>query len=125
MKKIIFTPNAPKPIGPYSQAILNNNTLYVSGQIPVNPATGKIDKNDIQMQTKQVMENIRAILNEENMDFPDVLKTSIFITDIKNFPLVNEIYASYFSEQPPARETIQVCKLPMNADVEISLIAGK
>ena len=125
MKKIIFTPNAPKPIGPYSQAILNNNTLYVSGQIPVNPATGKIDEPDIQSQTKQVMENIRAILNEANMDFPDVLKTSIFITDIKNFPLVNEIYASYFSEQPPARETIQVCKLPMNADVEISLIAGK
>jgi len=125
MKKIIFTPNAPKPIGPYSQAILNNNTLYVSGQIPVNPATGKIDEPDIQSQTRQVMENIRAILNEAGMDFPDVFKTSIFITDIKNFPLVNEIYASYFSELPPARETIQVCKLPMNADVEISVIAGK
>ena len=125
MKKIIFTPNAPKPIGPYSQAILNNHTLYVSGQIPVNPATGKIDDNDIQSQTRQVMENIRAILNEANMNFTDVLKTSIFITDIKNFPLVNEIYASYFSELPPARETIQVCKLPMNADIEISVIAGK
>ena len=125
MKKIIFTPNAPKPIGPYSQAILNNNTLYISGQIPVNPATGKIEEPNIQSQTKQVMDNIRAILNEANMNFSDVVKTSIFITDIKNFPLINEIYASYFPELPPARETIQVCKLPMNADVEISVIAGK
>lgn len=125
MKTVIFTPDAPKPIGPYSQAVLSNGTLYISGQIPINPQTGQLMKDDIKSQAKQVMENLKAILKEAGMDFNQVVKTSIFVTDISNFPQVNEVYSTYFSNDFPARETVEVCKLPLNADVEISMIAVK
>jgi 2-iminobutanoate/2-iminopropanoate deaminase len=123
MKKIITTPNAPKPIGPYSQAVYVNNTLYISGQVPVNPISGKIESEDIVVQTKQVMENIGAILKEAGMNFGNVVKTSIFIMDMANFSKINEVYGSYFTSDFPARETVQVAKLPLNANVEISVIA--
>ncbi len=123
MKKIINTDKAPKPIGPYNQAVMSNNTLYVSGQIPMNPATAELVKGDIKEQTRMVMENLKAILKEGGMDFGDVVKCSIFISDMKDFPLVNEVYGKYFTEEPPARETIQVAGLPMGVDVEISCIA--
>jgi 2-iminobutanoate/2-iminopropanoate deaminase len=123
MKKIIHTEKAPKPIGPYNQAVMANNTLYVSGQIPLNPASNELVKGDIQLQTRQVMENIKAILLEAGLDFSDVVKCSIFLSDMKDFPTVNEVYGRYFSEDPPARETIQVAGLPMGVDVEISCIA--
>jgi 2-iminobutanoate/2-iminopropanoate deaminase len=123
MKKIITTPHAPKPIGPYNQAVYVNNTLYISGQIPVNPISGKIESEDIMVQTKQVMENIGAILKEAGMNFGNVVKTSIFIMEMANFSKINEVYGSYFTADFPARETVQVAKLPLNANVEISVIA--
>jgi len=123
MKRIINTTQAPKPIGPYSQAIMANDTLYVSGQISVNPISGKIDSTDIELQTKQVMENIKAILKEAGMNFNNVVKTSIFIMDMANFSKINAVYGSYFTSDFPARETVQVAKLPLGADVEISVIA--
>jgi 2-iminobutanoate/2-iminopropanoate deaminase len=123
MKKIIHTEKAPKPIGPYNQAVMANNTLYISGQIPLNPATSELVKGDIQLQARQVMENLKAILLEAGLDFGDVVKCSIFLTDMKDFPKVNEVYGKYFTEDPPARETIQVAGLPMGVDVEISCIA--
>jgi 2-iminobutanoate/2-iminopropanoate deaminase len=124
MKKIISTSNAPKPIGPYSQAVLVDNTLYVSGQIPVNPATGSFDP-EIKVQTNQVMKNIEAILLEAGLGFENIVKTSIFIIDMNNFAQVNEVYGSFFKSDFPARETVQVSKLPLGVDVEISVIAVK
>jgi 2-iminobutanoate/2-iminopropanoate deaminase len=123
MKKIIFTEKAPKPIGPYNQAVMAGNTLFVSGQIPLNPATGQLVKGDIKEQTGQVMENLKAILLEAGLDFSNVVKSSIFISDMKDFPLINEVYGAYFDENAPARETVQVAGLPMGVDVEISCIA--
>lgn len=123
MKKIINTVKAPKPIGPYNQAIMSNNTLYVSGQIPMNPATSELVKGDVQEQTRMVMENLKAILKEAGMDFGDVVKCSIFISDMKDFPTINEVYGKYFTEESPARETVQVAGLPLGVDVEISCIA--
>jgi len=123
MKKIIHTPKAPKPIGPYNQAVMVNNTLYVSGQIPMNPATSELVKGDVKDQTRQVMENIGAILKEAGLDFSDVVKCSIFISDMKDFPLINEVYGKYFQDDAPARETVQVAGLPLAVDVEISCIA--
>lgn len=123
MKKIIHTEKAPKPIGPYNQAVMVNNTLYVSGQIPMNPASSELVKGDIKDQTRQVMENLKAILHEAGLEFSDVVKCSIFIMDMKDFPLVNEVYGKYFSEEAPARETVQVSGLPLGVDVEISCIA--
>lgn len=123
MKKIINTPHAPKPVGPYNQAVLINDTLYISGQIAINPQTGELNKGDIEGQTRQIMENLQAILTAAGMGFPQVVKCSIFITDMANFPTVNKVYASYFMEDAPARETIQVGALPMYVDVEISCIA--
>ena len=123
MKKIINTEKAPKPIGPYNQAVMKNNTLYVSGQIPMNPATSELVKGDVKEQTRMVMENLKAILHEAGMDFSNVVKCSIFISDMKDFPLINEVYGNYFKEDPPARETVQVAGLPLNVDVEISCIA--
>lgn len=125
MKKIIQSQQAPKPIGPYSQAVLINNMLFVSGQIPMNAQSGKLVLDDIVAQTTQVMENLKAILQEAGMDFSHVLKASIFISDMNNFGKINEAYGSYFKENPPARETVQVAKLPMGVDVEISVIAAK
>jgi 2-iminobutanoate/2-iminopropanoate deaminase len=123
MKKIIKTDKAPAPIGPYNQAVLVNGTLYISGQIPMNPATKDLEMKDISTQAKQVMENLKEILKEAGMDFSNVVKTSIFLTDMQNFKDVNGIYSSYFTSDFPARETVQVSKLPANADVEISMIA--
>lgn len=125
MKKPIQIKNAPAPIGPYSQAILKDNTLYASGQIAINPVSGELILSSIPEETKQVMENIKAILEAAEMTFDDVLKCSIFLSDMGNFGVVNEVYASYFGEVPPARETVQVSCLPKNVNVEISFIAQK
>ena len=125
MKKIINSSNAPKPIGPYSQAVLKGDTLFVSGQIPINPASGELVAGDIKAEAKQVMENIKAILTEAEMDFSNVCKSSIFLKNLDDFALVNEIYGSYLSRDYPARETVQVSKLPLDVNVEISVIAMK
>ena len=124
-KTVINSSNAPKALGPYSQAILTNGMLFISGQIPMVLSTGEILTSDIQTQTKQVMTNILAILKEAKMNFSNVVKTSIFLSDINNFQKVNEVYASYFNEDPPARECIQAACLPKNAEIEISVIAVK
>ena len=124
-KTVINSSNAPKALGPYSQAILTNGMLFISGQIPMVLSTGEILTSDIQTQTKQVMTNILAILKEAKMNFSNVVKTSIFLSDINYFQKVNEVYASYFNEDPPARECIQAVRLPKNADIEISVIAVK
>lgn len=126
MKKIIFTANAPTPIGPYSQAVLINNTLYTSGQIALNPQTMELNLENIETETKQVMENIKAILTAADMTFENVIKASIFITDMSNFNRINSVYANYFNEATaPARETVQVACLPKNVNIEISVIAIK
>ncbi len=124
-RRIIYTPNAPKPIGPYSQAVQYGDLLYISGQIPINPATGDLVKESLELETRQVMENLKAILKEAGMDFNNVLKTTIFLMDMANFPVVNAEYALYFEKDPPARETVQVAGLPLKVNVEISMIAGK
>lgn len=123
MKKTIHSTMAPEAVGPYSQAVLANGTLYVSGQIPLDPVTGNMIIGDIEEQTRRVMSNIKAILNAAEMDFSNVVKTSIFLSDMNNFGKVNGVYASYFSSTPPARETIQAACLPKNAEIEISVIA--
>ncbi len=125
MKQIIRTDKAAQPVGPYNQAVKVNNMLYVSGQIPLNPVTGELIKGDVQEQTRMVMENLKAILAAAGMDFSHVIKCSIFITDMNDFPKINEIYASYFKQDPPARETVQVGALPKFVDVEISCIAAE
>ena len=123
MKKVISTQDAPLAIGAYSQAVLVDGILYISGQIPINPENGNLVEG-IEEETRQVMKNLKAILQEAELDFSNVVKTSIFLTDMKNFPLVNDIYSSYFSDDDyPARETIQVAALPKGANVEISMIA--
>ena len=123
MKKIVNTTKAPAPIGPYSQAVIANNTLYVSGQIPLNPTTGELSNADIATETKQVMENLKAILTEAGVSFENIVKTTIFLTDMNNFGTVNTIYGSYFTANFPARETVQVSRLPKDVNVEISVIA--
>ncbi len=126
MKKIITTPNAPAPIGPYNQAVLSGNTLYTSGQIALNPETGELTLGDIKTETKQVMENMKAVLKAANMTFNDVIKSSIFISDMNNFGEINEVYGSYFDDtNAPARETVEVARLPKDVNVEISMIAIK
>lgn len=126
MKKIILTPNAPAPIGPYSQAVLAGNTLYVSGQLPVNPQTNEVVQGGIEAEAKQVMENLKAILTEAGYSFDDVVKTTILLQDINTFAQVNTIYGSYFNaEIAPARETYQVAHLPKSVMVEISCVAVK
>jgi len=123
LKTIINTDNAPAPIGPYSQAVIAGNFVFVSGQIPINPSTGELVLDDIKTETKQVMENIKAILIEAGIDFSNIVKTSIFLKDMQNFAQVNEVYGSYFKDQFPARETVQVAGLPKNVNVEISVTA--
>jgi 2-iminobutanoate/2-iminopropanoate deaminase len=123
MKKIINITNAPQPIGPYNQAVKKGNTLFVSGQIPLIPQTGILITGDIRPQTIQVMENLSALLTEAGMTFDNVVKVSIFLSDMNDFAVVNEVYGSYFAGDYPARETVQVAGLPKNVDVEISLIA--
>jgi|SRR6185312_878554 len=125
MKKIINTTNAPAPIGPYNQAVETGGLLFVSGQIPSNPATGDIVTSGIKDEAKQVMENIGAILSEAGLSFANVVKTTIFLTDMGAFAQVNEVYGSYFKSDFPARETVQVAALPKNVNVEISVIAAK
>ncbi|OIV39576.1 Rid family detoxifying hydrolase [Flavobacterium johnsoniae] len=126
MKKIIFTEKAPAPIGPYNQAVLSGNTLYASGQIAINPASGELIIDNINNETTQVMENIAAILEAADMTFENVVKATIFIMDMNNFGAINTIYGSYFDEKTaPARETVQVACLPKNVNVEISIIAVK
>lgn len=125
MKKVIQIPGAPAPIGPYSQAILVNDTLYVSGQIPVDPKNGELVAGSIEDATHQVMKNILALVEEAGMTVENIVKCSIFLNDLGNFDRVNEIYASYFRSLPPARETVQVSRLPKDVDIEISCIAVK
>ena len=126
MKKIINTSNAPAPIGPYNQAVLVGNTLYTSGQIAISPKTGELVLDTITDETKQVMENLKAILKEANMTFENVFKTTVFISDMHNFSAINEVYGTYFnSDTAPARETVEVANLPKFVNVEISAIAIK
>lgn len=126
MKKIIKTDKAPAPIGPYNQAVLSGNTLYTSGQIAINPKTGNLEIGDIKAETKLVMENLKAVLEASNMTFENVIKSSIFISDMNNFGLINEVYGQYFNnETAPARETVEVANLPKFVNVEISVIAVK
>lgn len=123
--KVIQISGAPAPIGPYSQAILSNNTLYVSGQIPLDPVTGNLVNESIETSTHQVLQNIVALLKEANMDTNNIVKCSIFLKDLNDFEKVNEIYGAYFRSLPPARETVQVSRLPKDVDIEISCIAVK
>jgi 2-iminobutanoate/2-iminopropanoate deaminase len=122
-KTVILTNNAPSPIGPYSQAILAGNTLFISGQICIDPATGELKNRDIQEETHQAMHNLKTILQEAGMDFSNVVKTTIFITDMHQFGEVNAVYGKYFESSFPARETVQVSALPKFVNVEISMIA--
>jgi 2-iminobutanoate/2-iminopropanoate deaminase len=124
-KKIINTSNAPAPIGPYNQAIQVNNILFISGQICIDASTGNLKNKDIQEETHQVMQNLRVILTDAGMTFNDVVKTTIFITDMSMFGAINEIYGKYFSGDFPARETVQVSGLPKQVNVEISMIAAR
>ncbi|MBG6187586.1 MULTISPECIES: RidA family protein [Flavobacterium] len=124
MKKIILTENAPAPIGPYNQAVLKGNTLYTSGQIAINPVSGELITETIELETEQVMQNMKAVLEAAEMTFDNVVKTTIFIMDMNDFGKINSVYGSYFNEKiAPARETVQVACLPKNVNVEISMIA--
>ena len=124
-KKIITSANAPAPIGPYSHSVLIGNTLYTSGQVAKDAVSGEMVQRDIKAETAKVMENLQAILVEAGMDFTNVVKTTIYCTDLGNFAQINEVYGSYFTSDFPARETVQVVKLPLNANVEISVVAVK
>ena len=124
MKKIIKTENAPKPIGPYNQAVIAGNYMFISGQIALNPKTGDLILNNIVDETVQVMENLKSILDEANLCFENVVKTTIFLSSMDNFKSVNEVYGSYLTnDTAPARETVEVSKLPVGVNVEISMIA--
>ena len=126
MKKIINTKKAPAPIGPYNQAVFIKDTLYISGQIPIDPATGALVDGDIKAETKQSMENLKAILEEAGLTFEHVIKSSIFIKDMNQFAQINEVYGTYFdANTAPARETVEVANLPKFVNVEISMIAVK
>lgn len=120
---IINSPKAPAPIGPYSQAVKSGNTLYVSGQIPIDQSTGNLIESSIEEETEQVMKNLGYILEEAGLTFENVLKCSIFVSDMGNFSRINEVYSRYFTENPPARETVEVSGLPKGVNVEISCIA--
>jgi len=122
-KKVIQTEKAPKAIGPYSQAIQAENFLFLSGQIPLDPKTGELVKGDIRKQTQRVLENIKGVLESQGLGMEDVIKCTIFLKDIGNFNQVNEVYATYFPSSPPARSTVEVSKLPRNAEIEIEAIA--
>lgn len=125
MKTIITTDKAPQPIGPYNQAVLNNGMLYTSGQIALDPKTGQLHLEDISSETKLVMENLKAVLEAAEMTFANVIKSTIFISDMDNFGKINDVYGSYFDDvTAPARETVQVARLPKDVNVEISVIAS-
>ena len=123
MKKIIYTKDAPNAIGPYSQAILSNNTLYCSGQIAID-CKGNIKNKSIEEETKQIIKNIAAVLKKAEMDFSNVVKTTIFLKDMNDFSVVNNIYQKTFENEPPARETVEVSRLPKDVNIEISVIAS-
>lgn len=126
MKKIIKTTNAPAPVGPYNQAVLKGDTLYTSGQIGINPSTGTIVNETIEAETKQVLENMKAVLSEAEMTFDNVVKTTIFVKNMNDFAKINTVYARYFNaDTAPARETVEVGNLPLFVNVEISMIAIK
>lgn len=125
MKKIINTESAPKPVGPYNQATQVGNTLYISGQIPINPTSGEMIKDNITLATKQVMDNLGAILLKAGFTFDDVVKCTIFVKDMATFAEVNAVYFNYFESTFPARETVEVSALPLGAQVEISAIAAR
>jgi len=122
-KKVIQTEKAPKVIGPYSQAIEAGNFLFLSGQIPLDPKTGEFIKGDIRRQTQQILENIKGVLESQKLGMDSVVKVTIFLKDIGNFNEVNEVYATYFRSSPPARSTVEVARLPRDADIEIEVIA--
>lgn len=126
MKRIVETENAPAPIGPYSQAVMVGNTLYVSGQIPMDPKSGELISGSIREETQQVMKNLQAVLQAAGLDFKDVIKASIFVKDMGQFSEINEVYGSYIDpEHAPARETVEVANLPKYVNIEISMIAYK
>jgi len=122
-KRVIQTEEAPKAIGPYSQAIQAGNLLFLSGQIPIDPTTGELVKGDIEQQTRQILENIKGVLKSQKLKMEDVVKVTIFLKDMGNFNQVNEVYSTYFTSSPPARSTVEVAKLPRDADIEIEAIA--
>jgi 2-iminobutanoate/2-iminopropanoate deaminase len=122
-KKVIQTEKAPRAIGPYSQAIQAGSFLFLSGQIPIDPKTGELVKGDIRQQAKQVLENINGVLESEKLGMEDVVKVTVFLKDIRDFNQVNEVYATYFPSSPPARSTVEVAKLPRDAEIEIEAVA--
>ncbi len=122
-KQIILSEQAPAPIGPYSQAIASKGMVFLSGQIAIHAATGKLITQNIESETRQVMENLKAVLRAASLDFSQVVKSSIFVKDLQDFGKINEVYGSYFKENPPARETVEVARLPKDVHVEISMIA--
>ncbi len=125
MKEIVYTKNAPDPVGPYSQAILTNNTLFISGQVALDPNNGEMINSSIEEETIQVMNNLKAILNEVGFDFSNVIKSTIYLSDMNNFSKVNEVYGSFFSKDyVPSRVTVEVSRLPKDANVEIDMIAS-
>src|SRR5881397_3140141 len=124
MKSSVFTGEAPAAIGPYSQAVRSGNFLFCSGQIPLDPKAGQIVSGDITAQTRRVLDNIAAFLRAEGLNFDDVVKTTVFLTNLDDFQIVNEIYGSYFKQNPPARSTVQVSALPRGANIEIEVIAA-
>lgn len=124
MRKALSTDNAPKAIGPYSQAIVHNGIAYLSGQIPLDPATNQLIEGDITAQTERVLQNLQAVLESCGASFATVLKTTVFLKDMGEFPKMNEVYGRYFTENPPARSTVQAAKLPRDVSVEIDAIAA-
>lgn len=124
-KEVISSPNAPKAIGPYSQAIKVGNTLYCSGQIAIDPKNGELVNENIEAETRQVLENLKAVLHEAGFDFKDVVRATVFMSDMENYGRINAVYAEYFTEKPPARAAVQVANLPKYVNVEISCIAVK
>src|SRR5690349_17034662 len=124
MKRIIATDTAPKAIGPYSQAVIHNSLVFLSGQIPIDPVTNQLVEGDISKQTSRVLDNIKAVLEASGSSLDRVLKTTVFLKDMGNFPAMNEVYARYFGENPPARSTVEAARLPRNVDVEIDAIAA-
>ncbi len=125
MKEIVYTNNAPDPVGPYSQAILTNNTLFISGQVALDPNNGDMINSSIEEETIQVMNNLKAILNEVGFDFSNVIKSTIYLSDMNNFSKVNEVYGSFFNKDyVPSRVTVEVSRLPKDANVEIDMIAS-
>ena len=124
-KKVVYTEKAPKPIGPYSQAIIAGDFIFTAGQIPIDPKTNQVVQGDIKEQTRQVFENFKAILEEAGAAFDDVVKVTVYMKDLSEFPAMNEVYSEYFKSSPPARTTVEVSRLPRDVKIEIDLIAVK